>query len=498
MQIRYFVSAKKRDLAPIYVRLSAGRKEPAMKLLDKETGLMECKVCKQTNIAKHKPDSKLFVSGSWQCKNGCDPDPGEKDIIIKSGLLVDPDRWSNKTQTIKQRIPTEADSILIKKLKELKELIIAEFGNEYAVRTKERLESVVMQFHTKKVKDAKTLNDYISKFIDDAKKGERKNKRKVNLAPGTIRILEGFKRIFGIYQGIYSEKDLKAIEGKNKKLKLEKKPLLELRPLRKLDFNDINVDFYNSFVNFLSDEGYALNTQGRFIKGLKMMMKKSLQEKLHVNREFQQEAFGGISTESFSISLTPDELDKMYKLDLSQPENKRMELARDAWFILYETCLRISDYSKIDVNIRTIEGNRIIDIYQTKTNRRVLIPLTARFEAIWKKYEGNLPKIPDQYINKYIKTIAFLCDITEVVRWQAVKFGKTFERTAPKYEKISCHTARRSGATNLYKEEVPLSDIMILLGHHTEKQTRDYIKLSAEEAVLRLAKHAHYSALRAV
>ncbi|MEI6049104.1 MAG: tyrosine-type recombinase/integrase [Bacteroidota bacterium] len=445
--INYFVSGKKRKTVPIYVRFSAGR------------GV---------------------------------------DLIVKSDITVNPKQWSNTTQTIKQRIRSDADEKFIKELKNLYDNIEIEGKNYHGEYSKEWLQDVIYKYHNKKTADAKTLNEYTSKFIDDAKKGERKNKSSMNLAPGTIRILEGFKRIFGIYQGIYSEKDIKEIEKKNESLKEDKKPLITLRPVKKVDFENINIDFYNSFVNFLSDEGYSLNTQGRFIKGLKMMMKKSLQEKLHSNRDFQFESFRGISAESFSISLTPDELDKIYKYDLSQPENKRQELARDAWFILYETCLRISDYSKIEVNIRIIESKRIIDIYQTKTNRRVLIPLTARFEAIWNKYEGKLPKIPDQYINKYIKTIAFLCGITEVVRWPVVQYGKTFERTAKKYEKISCHSARRSGATILYKEGVPISDIMILLGHHTEKQTKEYIKISAEEAVLRLSEHPHYSALKAV
>ena len=78
MAIYYFVSAKKRDTAPIYVRLSAGRKV---------------------------------------------------DLIVKTGLLVDPARWSNTTQTIKQRIFTDADKVLIKKLKELKDHITSEFQN---------------------------------------------------------------------------------------------------------------------------------------------------------------------------------------------------------------------------------------------------------------------------------------------------------------------------------------------------------------------------------
>jgi integrase len=443
--IRFHVIGTKRKLVPIYVRLSAGR------------------------------GTDIFV-------------PAGENSEGKKFIVVDPKIWSNKTQTIKQRIRSDDDNKFIKTLSDLKEYIESEIRNHTNGFTKEWLTEVIYKYHNKKSTDAKTLNQFIDCFIKEAKKGERTNKSAMNLAPGTIRIFEGFQRIFNEYQGIYTEK---RIEWHTE----NKKPI---RPVKKIDFDNINIDFYNSFVKFLKDEGYAPNTMGRFIKGLKMMMKKSLQEKLHNNRDFQYEAFRGISEESFSVSLTPEELDKIYNYDLSKPENKRMELARDAFIILYETCLRISDYSKIDVSIRTIGGKRIIDIYQTKTRQQVLIPLTKRFEAIWNKYNEKLPKIPDQYINKYIKSIAFLCGITEVVRWPAVQYGKTFERTAKKYEKVTCHTARRSGATILYKEGVPLSDIMILLGHHTEKQTREYIKITAEEAVLRLAEHQHYSGLKIV
>jgi site-specific recombinase XerD len=119
--------------------------------------------------------------------------------------------------------------------------------------------------------------------------------------------------------------------------------------------------------------------------------------------------------------------------------------------------------------------------------------LSARFEALWEKYQHTLPRISDQMINKYIRIVAKMAGIDRIVHWQAVKYGKAYEKSARAYEKISCHTARRSGATVLWKEGVPLSDIMILLGHATEKQTRVYIKITAEEAVLRLANHPHYA-----
>jgi site-specific recombinase XerD len=426
----YFVSAKKRDLAPIYVRLSAGKKV---------------------------------------------------DLIVKTLLSVNPDRWSNDTQTIKQRIKTDDDDKLIKKLKGLKDHIETEFKNHFGEYTKEWLDSVVYQFHTKKDIKAKNLNDFIDRFIKEAKKGDRKNKSAMNFAPGTIRILEGFKRIFGEYQGIYTEKRIEWHKENNK----------SLRPLRKVDFENINIDFYNSFVNFLTDEGYALNTIGRFIKGLKMMMKKSLQDKLHNNREFEYEAFRGISEKTFAIYLTKDEIDKIYKKDLTQ--FPRMDLARDAFIILCETALRISDYSKIDINIRVIESKKFIDIRQTKTGGQVIIPLTQRFEAIWKKHGDKLPRIPEQYVNEYIKIIAKWCKINEEIRWEGVKFGKRFQHSALKWELITCHSGRRSACTNMYLAGIPLKDIREISGHSSDKQLLDYIKITKEETALRLSDHSYFS-----
>lgn len=447
MQTYYFVSAKKRDLAPIYLRLSAGR---------------------------------------------------GTDIILKSGLFVDPKRWSNTTQTIKQRITTDDDNELIKKLDKLKATIKTEFENKYSDHSKTWLESVIDQFHNKKVERSKGLNEYISSFIAEAEKGEKKNKSTKDFAAGTVRIFKGFERIFGIYQGIYSEKEIKKIDKRNKKLIEENKPIIKLRPRRvpELNFDDINIDFYNKFVKFLSDEGYALNTQGRFVKSLKMIMKKALQDKKHNNREFEYEAFRGITEKSFSIYLTETELDKIYTHDLKF--FPRMALARDKFIALSETALRISDYDKIDLNIRTIEGTKFIDVIQTKTGGRVVIPLTPRLEAILIKYENKLPKIPEQYVNEYIKVICKDCKIDEEFRWEAVKFGMTVPKSAKKWQKVSCHTARRTACTNMYKAGISLKDIRAISGHSSDKQLLDYIKITKEETAIKLSQHPYFTRLKAV
>jgi hypothetical protein len=49
-----------------------------MKLVDPQTGLMECKVCGARHVASIRPHSDgHFHRGSWQCMNGCALDQGE-------------------------------------------------------------------------------------------------------------------------------------------------------------------------------------------------------------------------------------------------------------------------------------------------------------------------------------------------------------------------------------------------------------------------------------
>jgi integrase len=175
-----------------------------------------------------------------------------------------------------------------------------------------------------------------------------------------------------------------------------------------------------------------------------------------------------------------------------------MELARDAFIVLCETCLRISDYRKIQINIRTINKRRFIDIRQTKTGTQVIIPLTARFEAIWQKYGNKLPMIPEQYVNKYIKTIASWCEINEELRWEGSKYGLKHPKSAKKYEIITCHTGRRTACTNMYLAGIPLKDIREISGHSSDKQLLDYIKVDKLTTAIRLSEHPYFSNLKAV
>ena len=52
-------------------KTKAGAKR-VMRLLDRDTGLMECRICGARHCASVKPMSNgRFYRGAWRCQNGC-------------------------------------------------------------------------------------------------------------------------------------------------------------------------------------------------------------------------------------------------------------------------------------------------------------------------------------------------------------------------------------------------------------------------------------------
>ena len=129
--------------------------------------------------------------------------------------------------------------------------------------------------------------------------------------------------------------------------------------------------------------------------------------------------------------------------------------------------------------ITEIGGTEFILITQQKTEKKVYIPVDRRVRAILDKYDGKLPPIHPNEMNKLIKAIGLLLGWTH-------DCGFDEKRLNPKRGRRFCdmllsHTARRSFATNAYKAGVPLPSIQAITGHSSEAQLRRYLKLDAEE-----------------
>ncbi|MBR9847626.1 MAG: site-specific integrase [Algicola sp.] len=306
-------------------------------------------------------------------------------------------------------------------------------------------------------------------FADDfieRKENQAKNIRAVKLSPITVR---SYKQT------------VNRLKEFNKKVKYN------------LDFDLINLKFYYSFIQFLEDNNYSINTIGKHIKNLITILNRASEDGINTNFKYRHREFKAVSEETISIYLNENEIDALYKVDLSK--TKDWELARDIFLIGYYTGQRVSDYNGITRDqIKTFNGRQVFEFKQKKTSKKVYVPIHPRIKSIMKeRYDGNLPrKLNDPDINEYIKEAGRKANINEQITIQKTIGGKKISQTVSKHTLIVSHTARRSFCTNAYLSKMPTIDIMAISGHSTEREFYKYIKVTPQERAVKIADSAFF------
>lgn len=236
-------------------------------------------------------------------------------------------------------------------------------------------------------------------------------------------------------------------------------------------FADVDYKLYSSILKAFRDRGLRENTIGTHIGILKAVMNEAYKQGLHNNLAFKD--FAKPKEPVDTIYLTQDELNKIKALDL--PE--RLTKARDLFLVGCYTAMRYSDYSRITPD--WIKGDTL-QFTEKKTNNRNIIPLSENAKVIIERYEG-VPKLSETKLNIYIKEICQRASIDDLVNISYTAGGqKTYEQKY-KWELVSTHTARRTGATLMIKAGAPVAWVMKLTGHKSEASFWKYVRLSSEE-----------------
>lgn len=260
-----------------------------------------------------------------------------------------------------------------------------------------------------------------------------------------------------------------------------------------LDFDVITLDFYNSFIAYLSkDRNLANNTIGKYIKTLITFLNEATERGVNKNLEYKSRKFKRLNEEVDHVYLNHHELATLEGLDLS--EKPYLEKTRDLFLVGCYTGLRYSDFTQVKPeNITTREGQRFIEIRTLKTNEKVIIPVKPVVENIIQKYDNDLPRIiSNQKMNEYLKIICKEAGISSLVEIKRNSGNRVISETSPKWQLITTHTARRSFATNAYKMKVPAIAIMKITGHKTEAAFLRYIKVNKEENAVILSNHPFF------
>ena len=259
-----------------------------------------------------------------------------------------------------------------------------------------------------------------------------------------------------------------------------------------LSFKDIDLDFYRSFQKWFYKQDYSANYFAKMIKIIKTFMTEANESGVTSFQGHKLKGFSKIEIESENIYLTVEELLRIHNLNINLlPIDKRETylIVKNKFLIGAFTGLRISDFNRLDeINI----NDNKIRIKTLKTLQNVVIPIHPVVKDILDSGFNLKSIVSAKAINDMIKDICCLAKINESVLINENIGGKNKQKVYKKWQLVSSHTARRSGATNMFKAGIPSISIMKITGHTTEKSFMKYIKISAEENADLLSRHEFF------
>lgn len=296
----------------------------------------------------------------------------------------------------------------------------------------------------------------------------------------------GSRDFFAVYDKFMTEKINDKTDKANststiKRYEYNKKLLQDFEESKdvKLNFNQIDKKFYNTFINYCTNtKNHSTNTLSRNIGLFKTFMNWAVLNRYTYKLDFQE--FKNIKKEiTDEVALSKEQVVEIFNFDFSN--NQRLERVRDLFVFGCFTGMRYSNYSKIKKN-DIIDSH--IKVRDVKDNRKQLnIPLNDYSSYLLKKYDYRLPEISNQKFNEYIKEVIKIVGYTENIKKTSKLGNEIIETVTSFYERISSHTARRSFITIMKTDKVPDKIIMGFTGHKSLEVFNQYYKPNDIEKV---------------
>ena len=291
---------------------------------------------------------------------------------------------------------------------------------------------------------------------------------------------------FNVYEVFLDEKRADQTDLANSASTIKRyeynKTLLELfveKTSFNLRLNTVNKDFHNSYIKFCVEyKKHSANTLSRNVGLFKTFMIWAYKNNYTYNNQFKE--FKNIKRfTTDEIALTLDQVKEIYVYDLK--ENEKLIKIRDLFVIGCATGLRFGNYSKIKKSDIRDGFINVIDVKDK--NKSLSIPLNKFSTEILAKYDYELPQISNQKFNDYVKDLFELMEYNEVIK-KTMRFGNEIvETTAPVYQRISSHTARRTFITIMKNKNVPDKVIMSYTGHRSLPNFIMYYKPNEEQRI---------------
>lgn len=184
------------------------------------------------------------------------------------------------------------------------------------------------------------------------------------------------------------------------------------------------------------------------------------------------------------IFLEEHEINQIRDLKIPK-EKKYLDRVRDVLLFLCYSGLRYSDANNLKIyNV----FDDYFDFTTQKTNDRLRIELNDITRGILNKYKNDpilknnkaLPVISNQKTNEYLKELAELAELNEMITETYFIGNKRYDISQPKSEFVTSHIGRRSFICLCIAKEIPIQVIMKWTGHTDYKSMLPYIEVSSQ------------------
>lgn len=242
-----------------------------------------------------------------------------------------------------------------------------------------------------------------------------------------------------------------------------------------LSFEGFDKNTLTAFQTYLTKKGLANNTVIRYLRMLYVFLRFAEDScGLEVNQAFRK--FKTHANKKDVVVLNEQEIERIWNYQCDNPYEDNV---RKLFLIGLHTGLRFSDYSTLST-WNFDKANGVLNLIQQKTGARVTLPLHPRLAQMLET-EALPHEISNQKFNEYLKKLMAKIGFNQIIEVKKIIGGKRVIEHHPKWELISSHTARRSFATNLYKQGINPSIIMLCTGHHDLGSFMKYIVLDNDD-----------------
>ena len=348
--------------------------------------------------------------------------------------------------------------------------------------------------HGKNKTPASVINRTIQKYEDAFLKiKNRSESEEIDLAPEEFRNLfnieigkevstktksSSFFEIYDIF--IFDEAQNNQWNKRTiQKMQTQKKVLYEFD--FEMRFEKFNEEYISSYQKFLEDKDHKNSTISKELAALKWFLKWAKRKGYNKFSEFELFKPKIKNIQKKIIFLNQSELKKLREFEIPE-ENKNLEKIRDVFLFQCFTGLRYSDVFNLKkANIR----ENYIEVTTLKTSENLIIELNKLSKNILERYkdiegEKALPVISNQKMNDYLKELAELAGINDLVTTTYYKGNVRFEEITPKYALLGTHAGRRTFVCNALSLGIPPNVVMKWTGHSDYKSMKPYIDIADE------------------